>query len=74
MHSAVLVIVYVCLSARPSVRLSVTLVDCTHGSANDHEALKSGSSEPEIKRRANIVREAMFSLDQNSLYGDPASR
>ena len=25
----------------------------------------SGSSEPEIKRRANIVREAMFSLDQN---------
>jgi len=24
----------------------------------------SGSSEPEIKRRANIVREAMFSLDQ----------
>jgi len=25
----------------------------------------SGSSEPEIKRRINIVREAMFTLDQN---------
>ena len=26
---------------------------------------QNGSSEPEIKQRANIVREAMFSLDQN---------
>ena len=26
---------------------------------------RSGSSEPEIKRRANFVREAMFMLDQN---------
>jgi len=26
----------------------------------------SGSSEPEIKRRINIVREAMFTLDQNT--------
>jgi len=28
----------------------------------------SGSSEPEIKRQANIVREAMFSLDQGPNY------